>query len=829
MSDLRYAVRSLLKTPGFTLATGVTLAMGVGASTAIFSIVNAVLIQSLPYRDAGQLVQVTASFRALNMASVGLSVPELDDLREDAGVFDRISPASPENENLTDVDRPERLELMVGSVDYFSLLGAEAQLGRVFRTEDAVPGFSEGVVISDSLWRRRFGGDPAVIGRKLRLDDDLFTVIGVMPPGFRHPGRTLQADVDLWSAAGWKGAPFPPPVRSLRTIREAIARLRPGLNVVQAQARLNAFGDDLARRYPEDYPEAARWAPRLIPLRQALVGTVRPMLVALLTAIGLVLMIACVNIATLLLARASTRRREVAVRLALGAGPWRLIRQMLTESLVFSVLAGAAGLGATPAFLRAMLLLAPSRIPRLNEIRIDGVVLGFAMAVSLLTSVLCGLAPAVQASKPDLLENLRAGNPGSGSIAHQNRLRRLLVITEFALSLALMIGAGLLLRTFGRLLEVNPGFDPRHVLVAQTWLPAPNDQTRAPYFELPKRSTFVKNLVRRVNALPGVERAAITTSVPLDVSRSSAQFAIESHSDLGQGSPESSDPTVRPTGEFAAVTPDYFRVMGTRLVRGRFLNDGDNEQAVPAVVVDENMARRFWPGQDPVGRRIQPEPRGRLLRNSGWLTIVGVVGDIKTGALDAPSSPHVYLSIFQHSDYSIGLVVRAGPDPAVLGEALRREIRAEDPNLPVFGVRTMESLVAEALAERRFSALLAGVFAAAALFLAGGGVYGTIAYSVKQRTREIGIRLALGAGRRDVVKWILGEGMVLALAGAAAGLVGTVGLAGLLSGLLYDVRPTDPLTYAAAFVTLVGVALLACYVPADRATRVDPVSALRAE
>jgi predicted permease len=819
-NDLRYALRTLRKTPGFTLVTSLTLALGVGANTAIFSVVHAVLIRPLPYRDAGQLVQVTGSLRALNLTNVGLSVPELDDLREHAGVFDRISPVSPENENLTGVDRPERLELMVVSTDYFALLGAEPQLGRVFGADDQTPGFSDGVVISDCLWHRRFGGDPRVIGRKLRLDNDLFTVIGVMPPAFRHPGRTLQADVDVWSAAGWKGAPFPPPVRSARTIREAIARLAPGLTVEQAQARLNTFADTLRRRYPRDYPETARWAPHLVPLQQALVGNLRPVLLVISTAVGLVLLIGCVNIATLLLARASGRRREVAVRLALGADRSRLIRQMLTESVVFSLLAAAIGLIVTPWVLWAVLLLAPSRIPRLNEVHVDGAVLAFAFAVSALTSVVCGLAPAIQASGPDLLLDLRAGTLSSGSSARQNRLRRLLVASEFALSLALMIGAGLLLRTFGRLLDVSPGFNPHHVLVAQTWLPAPNDPSRAPYVEPARRSTFVKDLLRRAEALPGVERAAVTSAVPLDVNRSSASFAIESRP---------VETTERPVAEFTAVSPDYFRVMGTPLLRGRFFVEGDNEQAAPAVLVDENLVRRFWPGLDPVGQRIQPEPRGRLLRNSGWLTIVGVVGDIKTGALDAPSSPHVYLSIFQHSDYAMAVVVRARSDPALLGDAVRREIEAEDPSLPVFGVRTMEDVVAAAYAQRRFPAFLAGIFAVVALLLAGVGVYGVMAYSVRQRTREIGIRLALGAERRDVLKWIIGEGMTLALTGAAVGLVGTAALAGLLAGLLYDVRPTDPLTYVTAIVVVIGVAFLACYGPARRATRVDPITALRAE
>jgi len=818
-SDIRYALRTWRKTPGFTLVTGLTLALGVGANTAIFSVVHAVLLRPLPYKNAEQLVQVTGSFRALNVTNVGLSVPELDDLRE-AGVFDRISPASPENENLTEVDRPERLELMVVSTDYFALLGVEPQLGRVFRANDQTPGFSEGVVISDGLWHRRFGGDPRVIGRKLRLDNDLFTVIGVLSPAFRHPGRTLHGDVDLWSAAGWKGAPFPPPLRSARTIPEGIARLSPGLTVEQAQARMNIFADTLRRRFPEDYPETARWVPRLVPLQQALVGNLQPVMLVLLTAVGLVLLIGCVNIATLLLARASTRRREIAVRLAVGAARSRMIRQLLTESVVLALLAGAVGLMAAPAIVQAVLLMAPSRIPRLNEVHVDGTVLAFAFAASVLTSLLCGLAPALQASKLDLLEDLRAGTPGSGSSARQHRVRGLLVASQFALSLALLIGAGLLLRTFDHLLAVNPGFDPHGVLVAQTWLPAPNDQSRGPYFELARRSTLVKNLVGRAEALPGVERAAVASAVPLDVNRSVASFAIEN---------QPIETAERPVAEFTAVSSDYFRVMGAPLLWGRFFVEGDNEHAAPAVLVDENMVRRFWAGQDPVGQRIQPEPRGRLLRGSGWLTIVGVVGDIKTAALDAPGSPHVYLSIFQHSDYSMNVIIRGRSDPALMSGAMQRVIQAEDPNLPVFGVRTMEDLVGAALAPRRFPAMLTGIFAVTALFLSALDVYGVSAYSVRQRTREIGIRLALGAERRDVMKWILREGITLALTGAAVGLVGTAALAGLLAGLLYDVRPTDPLTYATAVVVLLAAAFLACYGPARRATQVDPLTALRVE
>jgi putative ABC transport system permease protein len=809
----------LWKNPGFTAVVVLTLALGIGANTAIFSVVDAVLLRPLPFPDPEQLVLVRDDLTGRQVENVGMSVPELKDLQQSADVFEEVAGVWPVDANLTGSDRPERVELLAVSPNYFSLLGASARLGRVFGPQDRAEGFAEGVVISDGLWRRMFGADPNVLGRRIYADTDAYTIVGVMPPGFRHPAQTLRNDVEMWASAGFVGTPFNNPPRNVRMLPGAIARLKPGVNVRQAQARLDSLVSRLREEFPKDYPAESGWAVRLLPAHDSLVGGARATLLVLLGAVGLVLLIGCVNIANLMLARSSARQREMAIRLALGAARRRLVMQLLTESLLLSLAGGAVALLAVVWLLGLLVRFVPADIPRLHEVGFDGGVLLFVFGVSLLTGVLFGLVPALQASRPDLTVNLKEGGKGSGSGLRGQRFRGALVVTEVALSLVLMIAAGLLLRSFGRLMEVDAGFDPRHVLMARIWLPVPNNPELDPYRPVPKRAAFVREVLRRASALPGVQHAAVGSgnAVPLLGPHGTGTFTIEEKAE--------SD-AQRPTAQFSSVSPDYFRALGTPLVRGRFFAETDSDEAQRVALIDEAAARRFWGSEDPVGRRIKPGGRGS---NAPWMTVVGVVGDIKSEGFDQPDQPHLYFPALQNPSYAMAVYLRAEGDPKTLTQALRQEVQAVDPNLPVFGERTMEEVVAGSLAQRRFALQVVGGFGVLALLLAGIGIYGVVAYSVSQRTREIGIRLALGASSGAILRWVFGQGMRLTLLGLGAGLVGAFALTRLLRGLLFGVETTDPLTYAGLALLLAAVALLACYVPARRATRVDPMVALRYE
>ena len=817
--DLRYAARMLRNKPGFTAVAVITLSLGIGANTAIFSVVDAVLLRPLPFPKPEQIVLVRDDLVARQAENVGMSVDELKDLQERSGVFEQISAVWPVDANLTGSDRPERIELLGVSPNYFSLLGANAQLGRVFGPQDQAQGFAEGVVISDGLWRRVFGSDPNILGRKIYADSDLYTVVGVMPKGFRHPGQTLRNEVEMWATAGYSANPFGPPVRAQRILPGAIGRIKPDLTVQQAQSKLDSFVANLRNEFPKEYPPEAGWNVRLLPARETLVGSVQKTLFVLLGAVGLVLLIGCVNIANLLLARSSGRQREMAIRLAMGAGRRRLIAQLLTESLLLSFIGGVLALLIVVALKNLLLGLVPADIPRLNEVGVNAGLLAFVFVISALTGLLFGLIPALQASRPDMVVNLKEGTQGAGSGARHHRFRGALVVVEFALSLMLMIAAGLLLRSFGQLLAVNPGFDPSNVLLARIWLPVPNNPDLDPYRPLPKRAAFVKEVLRRTSELPGVQYAAIGggNGVPLMDQSQPGIFSIEDQ--------PTTDSTL-PRTKFSTVSADYFRVLGTPLVRGRFFTSGDDEQAPRVALVDEAFVQRYFGSGDPIGQRIKP---GRRESQNPWLTIVGLVGNIKTEGIDQPDEPHLYLPTLQFPGYAMAVYVRTNGNPAGLTNALRQQVQAVDPNLPLFGERTMDDLVSASLAQRRFAMQIVGLFGVLALFLAAIGIYGVMAYSVTQRTREIGIRLALGASTKSILSWLLGQGMRLTLVGVAVGLVGAFALTRLLRGLLFGIAPTDVRTYIALTLLLALVALLACYIPARRATKVDPLVALRYE
>jgi predicted permease len=817
--DIRYALRMLVKSPAFTLVAVLTLALGIGANVATFSVVYAVLLRPLPFPHPEQLVRVFDDLRGSNTPDVGMSAPELWDLQDHSAVFQDISAVAPGNSAIGGGDRVVRAESLITSPDYFSLLGTKPQIGRVYTAQDSVPGFLEPVVISDGFWRSNFGSDPHIIGRKIHLDNDLYTIVGVMPPGFRHPGRTLNTDVDVWAATSFNGLPFPVPAdRSLRLVPGAIARLKPGQTVAEAQARLDTFVSQLSRVYPKDYPAASAWTVRLVPVKEDLVGPQRTELFILFGAVGFVLLIACVNIANLLLARASGRRREIAIRLAMGASRARLAAQLLTESTLLAFISGIVAL-VTVVFLKnAIVGLAPADIPRLNEADLSAGVLFFAFLISMLTGVLFGLAPALQATNPNQVENLREGSRGSGVGRRHTRISRVLVVSEVALSIVLLAGAGLLLRSFWRVLEVRPGFNPSHLTTVQIWIPISNNPATDPYAAEDKRAAFLMEIFRRVSVLSGVEQSTISgnDTLPMNSGRNYSPFSI-------QGRPEDSERN--PVADIAIVDTQYFSTMEVPLIAGRnfTLFDTDNTQTVG--VIDQTLARRYWPNQDPLGQQI----KFGFGAGIQGVTIIGVVGDIKSDGFDAPSVPHIYVPLGQFAPVNAVVFLRSRADVGNLGEAVRREVEKVDPNIPVHSISSMDQIIVRSMADRRFALELLGIFATVALLLAAIGIYGVMAYSFSQRMHEIGIRIALGAQRIDIFRMAVGEGMRLVVIGLAAGLVGAMVLTRFVRTMLFGVSPSDPVTFGAISAALAAVAFLACYIPARRATRVDPLVALRDE
>ncbi|HJU12558.1 MAG TPA: ABC transporter permease [Candidatus Binataceae bacterium] len=822
LQDVRYGLRMLGKKPTFTIVAVLTLALGVGATTAMFSIVNAVLLRSLPYRDPDHLVRVFFNEPGVGLRDVRFSKPELDDLLTRSGVFEDVSPIYEGSEDLTGAKQPERLEAVNGSFSYFSMLGVVPQIGRLFGPQDFVPGFSSEAVISDGLWRRAYGADPNVIGRTILIDNDPATVIGVLPRGFRHPGPTVSGDVDVFGAAGFTGAPFPPPTRGTRILVSGIGRVRPGLTLEQAQARLTAMAAQLRRDFPTDYPPRAQWTIEIQSLQETLVGKVRPMLLVLLGAVILIVFIVSLNIANLLLARASGRQQEMAVRSALGASRGRLVRQMLTESMLLSLVGGVAGIATAVATLRFIVRFVPSNVPRLSEVRIDWVVLAFALLISILTGLVFGLAPALHSAKSALSAAIREGGRGSGYSTKTGRLRDVLIVSEVAFALILMVGAGLLLRTLRNLLQENPGFNPTQVVTANIQLPNPNDRNADPYRDVPHRATFDRELLRRMKSIPGVELAAITSALPTTNSNPNAVGGLTVEGFAIEDRPVESSQDL--SAERIRISSDYFKVLQTTLLRGRSFTEADEDGKPLVAIIDESTARKYWPTSDPLGRRVR---FGRDL-SKPWTSVVGVVKDIKSDGLDIDGVPHIYVSTYQDNGKRLSVVLRTSLPANVLEPQIRHEIQSIDSTLPVFSVSSMNDVLDRSLASRRFSADLVGGFAGLAVLLAAIGIYGLLAYMAGQRSREIGIRMALGARREDILRMFLRKGGAVAGVGVVVGLVFSASTASVMASLLYRVPPRDPAVFLIVPLLLFATAVLASYLPARRATEVDPISALRA-
>jgi predicted permease len=661
----------------------------------------------------------------------------------------------------------------------------------------------------------------------VRLDTDLYRIVGVLPEGFDAPGRiTEERNIDVWAATSFYGAPMVDhPPRNRRNLPTAIARLKPGLTIAAAQSRVDALVASLQKQFSADYPLQSAWTVRLVPLKERVVGNVRQSLILLLGAVGLVLLIGCVNVANLLLARASARAREMAVRQALGAARKRLMSQLLTESLLLSLLGGTFGIAilfCTKAFL---LRLVPDSLPRLNEVSTNWAVLLFALVASLISGAVFGLAPALHAGRFDLTTALKEAARGSTGSGKQARTRRMLVITEFALSLVLMIAAGLLLRSFWDLLNVRLGFNPENVMVVRTRLPEPNDPKTDLYRSAAQEAPFLREVFRRSRTLPGVEEVALgdTASIPLDQSQRDLKLISEGQFFLTFEGRETQCEQAT-VAERSSVTPDYFQLLGIELLRGRWFSELDDVQAPQVAVINEAFAGTYWPNQNPVGMRFK-----KTGANSPWITVVGLIADTRTESLSEASIPKIYLDLYQTGAKRLAIFLRGHLDAAAIPAEVREQVQSVDPTLPVFGAQTLNETVSASLSERRFSMEVVGLFALTALLLAGLGIYGVISYIVSERTHEIGIRLALGAESRNILRMVLRQGLRLALAGAAVGLVGALIMSHLMAGLLYGVRPADPLTFLGVALLLIGVALLACYIPARRATRVDPLVALRQE
>jgi len=803
--DLRYGARMLMKNPGFTLVAVITLALGIGANTAIFSVVNRVLLFRLPYKDAGRLVMVWGS-NPQQGADIDLVSPaDLADWRTQNTMFEDLAATSDAQFNLTGMGEPE---LLIGyrlAANFFQVAGAQPALGRAFTPEEDRAGAPGVVILSHRLWQRRFGADPNALGRNVTLNGNPYTVIGVMAAGFQHPQRS-----ELWTPLRLNSLEANQANdRSFRNLR-VVGRLKSGVTLEQAQMEMSR----VARRLADQHPDTnAGQGVKIVSLREQYAGDIKPTLLALLGAVGFVLLIACANVANLLLARSTARRREIAVRTALGAWRGRLIRQFLTESFLLALVGGALGLLLTLWSANLLVALFPNNvdnldIPVVEAIPIDGRVLGFSLLISLLTGVIFGLAPAWQASKQELSQALKESGANTTTGMSGRRMRGLLVVSEMALAVLLLIGAGLMVKSFWRLLQGDLGLNPKNVLTMEVLL------SPQKYGDGGQRRAFLQDVMQRIENLPGVEGAGATNFLPLTGFWDIASFRIE-----GRPAPR---PNEEPSADNRVVTERYFLTMGIRLLRGREFDGRDREGAQPVVIINETMARRYWPNEDPIGARIN-------FGQGNSAEIVGVVNDVKSFGLEEQTHPDIYRPYAQAPFRLIAFAVRAGGDPLSLVAAVKNAIYAVDKDQPVFKVITMEKLAAESITLRRVSMLLVGGLSALALILAAIGIYGVMSYTISQQRREIGLRLALGAQANDVMKLVIVQGMKPALFGMTIGLLSSFALTRLIKGLLFGVSATDPATFIVISILLGGVALVACWIPARRATKVDPMVALRCE
>jgi putative ABC transport system permease protein len=816
LMDIRYALRQLRRKPGFTAVAVLTLALGIGATTAIFSVVDSILLRPLPYQDPQQLVLVQERLPNALPKPIPLEAPDVITFERENHSFSALGAFQNGQIDLTGGGPPERLMAARVTASLFPLLGVRPFIGRLFTRPEDQPNRLV-VLLSYGLWQRRFGADRAILGKTISLDRKSYVVVGVMPKSFQFPSPGLRYNnkpADLWVPRAFTA-------EELKDIGDsfddtAIARLKPGVTLPEANADLSAIAHGIQARLSKDYPEL-RLEAQALPLKNVVIREVRPLLLILMGAVVLVLLIACVNVANLLFVRAAEREKEIAIRAALGAGRLRVARGLLAESVLLGIFGGACGLLVAVWGVKLLVSLAPMAMLRTQPIGLNIQVLAFAIVISVITGLIFGLLPARGLSRLNLNEALKEGSRTSASAA-SHRTRSVLVVAEITLSLALLAGAGLLIRSFERVRDTDPGFAPQHVLTATVTL----DETAYP--QASSIRSFYRQLLSQVRSLPEVHAVGASTDLPLS-SGWNHLFTVEEHPRQPSGR--------TPMSDHSAVTGSYFHALGIPLIRGRYFTPDDRAGSLRVVIISEGLAKKYWPGEDPIGKRIKwgvPES------HSPWLTVVGVVGDVKEGPLDLPTQPHTYQPLAQVNDgavvglaRSIHLAVLARGNPVTLTATLRNQLRGLDPGVPLTQVRAMNAIIESSMSPRRFTTLLLAAFALVALLLASIGLYGVIAYSVSQRTHEIGVRMALGAQKSDVLGLVVRQGMILAIIGVGIGIAGALGLTRFLASLLYGVKPTDPLTFIIAALVLGGIALLACYIPARRAAKVDPMVALRYE
>jgi putative ABC transport system permease protein len=790
--DLRYAVRSLMKRPAFTAVALITLALGIGANTAIFTVLNAVLLRPLPYADADRIVRIDETE---GRGGMGVSPPDLLDFQQQNHSFENIAGYTGGSFILTGAGEPLRIQSVNVSHNLFSVLRIKPLYGRTFSADDERQGEDQVALIGYGLWQRRFGGDRGLVGRQITLDNKSYSVIGVMPREFEFPIQTERVEV-------WTPLSLPDDMSQLRGAHylDVVGRIKPNESLTQAHSDLEIIAQRLAQQFPKLVPGKIT----VVPLKRDLIGTAQPYLLMLTGAVMLVFLIAMANVASLMLARSAERQKEIALRTALGASRFRLVRQPLTESLILSLFGGVGGVLLATWGTDFLIAIAPGDLPRLQTAHLDGWVLLFALATTLTSGIVLGLIPAWRAAVPDLHSTLREGESRSATAPRQ-ALRKGLVVTEVTLALVLLCGAGLLIKTLWKLNAVDPGFDPKNVLVSEVVLP------KTKYPDDARQTAFFQQLLERIKSLPGVESVGGTSNLPMSGTNMVFLATVE-------GRPNSSFPA-----SFRAVSQDYFRTMHIPLRKGRWLEDRDTASSPLVVVINETMARQNWPGEEPLGKRIKHGFKEQVAE------VVGVIGDVKYAGLDQQTKPEMYAPFAQRPWPFMRIVVRTKSDPLILADSIRTEVRAVDKDQPVDKITTMSSVVAASIATRRFYMQLLGSFAALAFILAAVGIYGVVSYSVAQRTREIGIRMALGAKQTDVLRLVLVEGFWLTMLGVAFGLAGAFAATRLLTDLLFEVKPTDPMTFIALSTLLSVVALLASYIPARRAMKVDPWVALRYE
>lgn len=798
LRDVRYGVRTLFKNRGFTVVAIVALALGIGANTAIFSVVNAVLLRPLAFEQSDQLVMVWEKRMQLGRVRNVVSPPDFNDWRAQNKVFEDMAAFSGQGFNLATSGEPERIQGAGVSPSLFSILRAQPRLGRFFAPDEDKPNSEPVVIISSGLWQRSFGSDAEIAGKTIRLDEESYTIVGVTPADFIFPNRRSEVWVPLTLSpedANNRGG------HSLTVI----ARMNPGVTLQQARTEMDSIAAQLEQQYPN--PNTGHGA-NVFPLHEEVVAGTRPALLILLCAAAFVLLIACANVANLLFARSAARTREIAIRTALGARRSRIVRQLLTESILLAITGGIIGVLLALWGLDLLLAIGESSIPRVKEIKLDGWALGFSLLISIATGLVFGLVPALQSSKPDMNEALKEGSRSASGSIRRNKTRSLFVIAEVAICLVLLIGAGLMIKSFAKVINVSPGFNPENVLAMNVALSGPR------YGGSEQVAGFYKRSLERLSSVPGVQSAAATTGLPMAGGFGSRYFRVEGRpaQPAGQGF----------NANVNLTTPGYFQTLNIPLIDGRDFDERDVMKAPDAVIINQDMARRYWPDENPIGQRL-------AVGNGPWRAVVGVVGDVKQSGLDIETRPEMFWPYYQTPVPFATFAVRTTSDPEGMTASVRAAMQEIDRDLPVYNIKTVDDVISDSVAPRRLNVLLLGIFAGLALVLAALGIYGVISYSVSQRTRELGIRMALGASHKSVLRLVVGEGMILAVIGVTIGAVASFFLTRLMSALLFGVSATDPITFVVISLLLIGVSTVASLVPARRATRVDPMVALRYE